>query len=281
MASIDVREVFFRYTDQWVIEDLSLRVEEGEFWGVIGPNGSGKTTLLRLLYGLLNPQRGTVFIDGGELRRMKRSDIAKKVAVVPQEHQINFPFTSLEVVLMGRSPYLGRLQFERKGDFRIAEWAMRLTDTLRFSERPINELSGGERQRVFIARALAQEPEIILFDEPTSNLDINHQVEFYDLINRLNLEKKLTILVVSHDINLASEYCRKILLLKRGRIFKMGSPREVVAAEYIGQVYGSRVLVDENPVTGSPRITLLRKDAPEGEKLETKGERSPGGYQHV
>jgi len=272
MASIDVREVFFRYTDHWVIEDLSLRVEGGEFWGVIGPNGSGKTTLLRLLYGFLNPQRGTVFIDGGELGRMKRSDIAKKVAVVPQEHQINFPFTSLEVVLMGRSPYLGRLQFENSGDFRIAEWAMGLTDTLRFSGRPINELSGGERQRVFIARALAQEPQIILFDEPTSNLDINHQVEFYDLINRLNLEKKLTILVVSHDINLASEYCRKILLLKGGRIFKMGSPREVVAAEYISQAYGSRVLVDENPLTGSPRITLLRKDAPEGEKPETKGE---------
>jgi len=271
VASIDVKEIFFRYTDQWVIEDLSFHVEGGEFWGIIGPNGSGKTTLLKMLYGLFNPQRGRVFIDGGELRRMKRSDIAKNIAVVPQESQINFPFTSLEVVLMGRSPYLGRLQFERRHDFEVAERAMRLTDTLHFGRRPINELSGGERQRVFIARALAQEPEIILFDEPTSNLDISHQVEFYELISRLNREKKLTILTVSHDINLAAEYCRKILLLKGGRIFKMGSPREVVAEEHISHVYGSRVLVDENPVTGSPRITLLRKDASNIGKTEAEG----------
>jgi iron complex transport system ATP-binding protein len=260
VASIDVKEIFFRYTDQWVIEDLSFHVDDGEFWGIIGPNGAGKTTLLKMMYGLFNPSRGRVSIDGNELRQMKRREIAKKIAVVPQEHQISFPFTSLEVVLMGRSPYLGRLQFESRHDFELAERAMGLTDTLNFARRPINELSGGERQRVFIARALAQEPEIILLDEPTSNLDINHQVEFYELISRLNREKRLTILAVSHDINLASEYCRKILLLKGGRIFKMGSPREVVVEEYISHVYGSRVLVDENPVTGSPRITLLRKD---------------------
>ena len=271
MASIDVRDISFRYTDQWVIEDLSFHAENGEFWGIIGPNGSGKTTLLKILHGLFNPQRGRVFIDGEELRRMKRSDIAKKIAVVPQEHQINFPFTSLEVVLMGRSPYLGRLQFEGKYDFEVAELAMKLTNTLQFARRPISELSGGERQRVFIARALAQEPEIILFDEPTSNLDINHQVEFYELTSQLNQGKNLTILAVSHDINLASEYCRKILLLKAGRIFKMGSPREVVAEEHISRAYESRVLVDENPVTGAPRITLLRKDMSFIGNTEVKG----------
>jgi iron complex transport system ATP-binding protein len=261
VTSIDIRKVSFRYTDQWVIENLSFHVDRGEFCGIIGPNGSGKTTLLKILYGLIYPQKGLVFIDGGELRRMKRSDIAKKIAVLPQDTQISFPFTALEVVLMGRSPYLGRLQFEGREDFEIAERAMRLTDTLHASRRPINELSGGERQRILIARALAQEPEIILLDEPTSNLDINHQVEFYDLISRLNREKRLTILTVSHDINLASEYCRKIILLKAGRIFKMGSPKEVVVEESIRQVYGRRVLVDENPLTGSPRITLLRSDA--------------------
>jgi iron complex transport system ATP-binding protein len=260
VASIDVKEISFRYIAQWVIEDLSFRVKGGEFWGIIGPNGSGKTTLLKILSGLIKPQRGRVLIDGDELRRMKRPDIAKKIAVVPQETQISFPFTSLEVVLMGRSPYLGRLQFEGRDDFEVTERAMRLTDTLQFSRRPVSELSGGERQRIFIARALAQEPEIILLDEPTSNLDISHQVEFYDLISRLNREKNLTILTVSHDINLASEYCQKIILLSEGRIFKVGSPREVVAEESIRQVYGSRVLVDENPVTKSPRITLLRKE---------------------
>ncbi len=271
MASIDVREISFRYTDRWVIQDLSFHVEEGEFWGIIGPNGSGKTTLLKMLYGLFNPQRGKVFIDGEELRRMQRSDIAKKIAVVPQDHQIDFPFTSLEVVLMGRSPYLGRLQFETRHDFEIAQRAMDLTETLPFARRPINQLSGGERQRVFIARAVAQEPEVMLFDEPTSNLDINHQVEFYELISRLNSENNLTILTVSHDINLASEYCRKILLLKEGRIFKMGSPREVIAEGHISHVYGSRVLVDENPVTGSPRITLLRRDSSSDASTQVEG----------
>jgi iron complex transport system ATP-binding protein len=191
---------------------------------------------------------------------MQRPDIAKKIAVVPQDHQIDFPFTSLEVVLMGRSPYLGRLQFETRHDFEVAQRAMELTETLPFAQRPINELSGGERQRILIARAVAQEPEIMLFDEPTSSLDINHQVEFYELISRLNREKNLTILTVSHDINLASEYCQKIILLKEGRIFKTGNPREVVIEGHIRQVYGSRVLVDQNPVTGSPRITLLRRD---------------------
>jgi iron complex transport system ATP-binding protein len=260
VASIDVQEISFRYAAQWVIENLSFHAERGEFWGIIGPNGSGKTTLLKILYGLINPQKGKVFIDGGELGRMKRTDIAKKIAVVPEETHMSFPFTCFEVVLMGRSPYLGRLQFEGRDDFEIARRAMSLTDTDHFSNRPINELSGGERQRIFIARALAQEPKIILLDEPTSNLDIGHQVEFYDLISRLNREEKLTILTVSHDINVASEYCRKIILLKGGRIFKMGSPKVVVVEESIRQVYGSRVLVDENPVTKSPRITLLPKE---------------------
>jgi iron complex transport system ATP-binding protein len=260
VGSIDAREISFRYTDQWVIRDLSFHADQGDFWGIIGPNGSGKTTLLKILYGLFNPQRGTVLVDGEELRRMQRPDIAKKIAVVPQDHQIDFPFTSLEVVLMGRSPYLGRLQFETRHDFEVAQRAMELTETLPFAQRPINELSGGERQRILIARAVAQEPEIMLFDEPTSSLDINHQVEFYELISRLNREKNLTILTVSHDINLASEYCQKIILLKEGRIFKTGNPREVVIEGHIRQVYGSRVLVDQNPVTGSPRITLLRRD---------------------
>jgi iron complex transport system ATP-binding protein len=260
MASIDVREISFRYGDQWVIEDLSFHVNGGEFWGIIGPNGAGKTTLLKLLYRFIEPQRGTVFIDEDELSRMRRSDIARKIAVVPQDTQVVFPFRGLEVVLMGRSPHLGRLQFEGRKDVEIAEKSMELTDTLQFAPRAINELSGGERQRILIARSLAQEAEIMLLDEPTSNLDISHQVEFYDLVSRLNREKKLTILTVSHDINLASEYCRKIILLKGGRIFKMGSPKEVVAEEHIRRVYGSRVLVDENPLTGSPRLTLLPKD---------------------
>jgi len=260
MASIDVREISFRYTDQWVIEDLSFHVNGGEFWGIIGPNGAGKTTLLKLLYRFIEPQRGRVFIDADDLSRMRRSDIARKIAVVPQDTQVIFPFRALEVVLMGRSPHLGRLQFEGRKDVEIAERAMELTDTLQFAPRPINELSGGERQRILIARALAQQAEIMLLDEPTTNLDISHQVEFYDLVSRLNREKKFTILTVSHDINLASEYCQKIILLKGGRIFKMGSPKEVVVEEHIKRVYGSRVLVDENPLTGSPRITLLRKD---------------------
>jgi iron complex transport system ATP-binding protein len=236
-------------------------VEKGEFVGVIGPNGSGKTTLLKMLYRLLSPQKGEILFELVPIRKMDRADIAKRIGVVAQETQLLFPFSVLETVLMGRSPYLGHLMFESEKDLEIAKKAMEWTETLSFSERPMDELSGGERKRVFIARALAQEPEVILLDEPTANLDIHHQMDFLDLILTLNRERGLTILMASHDMNVASEFCDRLILLQEGRIYQIGTPDEVITKENIEKVYGCEVWVDQNPFSGMPRINLMKKGA--------------------
>lgn len=256
---IQVDSIFFRYHQDWVLQDVSFQVRKGAFVGVIGPNGSGKTTLLKILYRLVTPQRGEVFFDHLSLKKMRRAEIAKKIAVVAQETYPAFPFRVIEMVLMGRSPYLGHLMFESPKDLEIAKRAMEWTEILPISQRPIDELSGGERKRVYIARALAQEPEVILLDEPTTNLDIHHQVEFLDLVLSLNRDKGLTILMASHDLNLASEYCDRLILLQHGKIFHMGPPEEVMTRENIERVYGCEVWVDRNPVSGMPRVSLLRK----------------------
>ena len=256
---IEAKSICFRYRKEWVIEEVSFRAEKGEFIGLIGPNGSGKTTLLKILYRLLSPQKGEVLYDLTPLRRMKQKEIAKRIAVVAQETYHLFPFRVIEIVLMGRSPYLGQVIFESKKDLEIAERVMEWTKVLSFSERSIDELSGGERKRVFIARALAQEPEVILLDEPTANLDIHHQVDFLDLILTLNRERGLTIIMASHDINIASEFCDRLILLHQGRIYKTGDPHEVITKRNIERVYGCQVLVDQNPISGMPRINLMKK----------------------
>jgi iron complex transport system ATP-binding protein len=256
---IEVNSVSFRYHEDWVLQDVSFRVEKGEFVGVIGPNGSGKTTLLKILYRLLSPQKGEILFELVPMKKMDRTDIAKRIAVVAQETHLLFPFSVLETVLMGRSPHLGHLMFESEKDVEITKKAMDWTKMLPFSERSMDELSGGERKRVFIARALAQEPEVILLDEPTSNLDIHHQMDFLDLILTLNRERGLTIIMASHDMNIASEFCDRLILLQGGRIYKMGTPDEVITKENIEEVYGCEVWVDQNPFSGMPRINLLKK----------------------
>jgi len=256
---IEVDSISFRYHEDWVLQDVSFRVEKGEFVGVIGPNGSGKTTLLKILYRLLSPQKGEILFELVSMKKMDRADIAKRIAVVAQETHLLFPFSVLETVLMGRSPYLGHLMFESERDLEIAKRAMDLTNILSFSERPMDELSGGERKRVFIARTLAQEPEVMLLDEPTANLDIHHQIDFLDLILTLNRERGLTIVMASHDMNIASEFCDRLILLQGGRIYKMGTPEEVITKENIESVYGCEVWIDQNPISGMPRISLLKK----------------------
>jgi len=256
---IEVNSISFRYHEDWVLQDVSFRVEKGEFVGVIGPNGSGKTTLMKILYRLLSPQKGEILFELVPMRKMDRNDIAKRIAVVAQETQLLFPFSVLETVLMGRSPYLGHLMFESEKDLEIAKKAMEWTKVLPFSERPMDELSGGERKRVFIARALAQEPEVILLDEPTANLDIHHQIDFLDLILTLNRERGLTIVMASHDMNIASEFCDRLILFQEGRIYKTGTPEEVITKENIEGVYGCEVWIDQNPISGMPRINLSKK----------------------
>ncbi|NPV05073.1 MAG: heme ABC transporter ATP-binding protein [Syntrophaceae bacterium] len=261
MAVIRADHMGFRYgSNGWVLRDISLEVQQGDFIGIIGPNGSGKTTLLRLLDGLLIPQEGCVHLDGIPVGRMKRDAVARTIAVVPQDSTMVFPFTVHEVVLMGRAPHLRRWEFERERDLQIVRRAMERTDTAALANRSMNALSGGERQRVLIARALAQEPKVMLLDEPTAFLDIRHQVEFFDLIKTLNREQRLSVLAVTHDVNLAALYCDRIVLLHGGAIHSMGRPGEVITAENIREVYGIEVIVEKNALTGLPQITPLSEE---------------------
>jgi iron complex transport system ATP-binding protein len=258
---IDARSVSFRYRQDWVLKDLSFVAERGKVTGIIGPNGAGKSTLLKLLYRLISPHRGEIFYEGRPLSGMTQPEIARRVAVVPQETHLLFPFRVAEIVLMGRTPYLGGRMFEGPADRAKARDAMARADVLAMAERPIDELSGGERKRVFIARALAQEPEVILLDEPTGSLDLHHQVDFLNLVIDLSRESGLTVLMATHDMNLASEFCDRLLLLDRGSLYRKGSPAEVLTRDVLSAVYGCDVGVDPNPYSGLPRITLFRKGA--------------------
>ncbi len=256
MPLLRVDNVSFRYGEQWVLRGIDFEVAKGDFLGIIGPNGSGKTTLLRVIDGILAPQEGTVLLEGTEIGKLRRDALARAVAVVPQYSALAFPFSVEEVVLMGRAPHLGRWRFEGDEDNRIARKAMEMTDTLGLAARDMESLSGGERQRVLIARALAQEPRLMLLDEPTAFLDIRHQVDFFDRIRLLNRDRGLTVVAVTHDINLAAHYCDRIILLKDGRIGAAGPVDAVITEENIRKAYETRVMVDRHPGTGSPRITL-------------------------
>ncbi len=256
MPLLRVDNVSFKYGEQWVLRGVGFEVEKGDFLGIIGPNGSGKTTLLRVIDGILTPQEGAVLLEGTEIKKLRREALARSVAVVPQYSALAFPFSVEEVVLMGRAPHLGRWRFEGDEDHRIARKAMEMTDTLGLGARDMESLSGGERQRVLIARALAQEPRLMLLDEPTAFLDIRHQVDFFDRIRALNRDRGLTIIAVTHDINLAAHYCDRIILLKDGRIEATGPVEAVITEEHIRKAYETKVMVDRHPRTGSPRITL-------------------------
>lgn len=260
MASIIKLEgVHFAYPGRVVFSRMDFALEEGEILGLIGPNSSGKTTLLKLMDGLLHPQRGRVLLEGQDLHRLPRSRVAQRIAVVPQGLEVTFFFTVGEIVLMGRAPYLGRLGWERKRDWDIAREGMALTNVLGLENRLFTELSQGEKQRVLIARALAQEPKVILLDEPTSHLDINHQVEIHELIRHLNRERNLTVLNISHDLNLAGEYSHRIALLQGDSLYIAGPPSAVITEENIRKVYETNVLVEKNPISGAPRVTPLAR----------------------
>jgi iron complex transport system ATP-binding protein len=249
--------VFFGYGDSWVLRDVTFQVCEGEILGIMGPNASGKTTMLRLMDGILEPQRGNVLLQGEDIRTLRRRQIAQRIGVVAQEPPSLYAFSVVEVVLMGRFAHLPFLGFEARRDLEIARESLERTGCAHLFGRRVNELSGGERQRVLIARALTQEPQILLLDEPTAHLDLRHQLEFLDLLLRLHQEKGMTIVWVSHDLNLASIACQRLILLKDGEVHALGQPCEVLTAEKIEEVYGRRVVVDRNPQRGTPRITPL------------------------
>jgi len=254
MTLLQSENIGFRYDGPWVLRRVSFNIGEGSFVGILGPNGSGKSTLLKIMDGILTPREGRATMDGRDIGTMSRRDIARRAAVVPQDYTGIFTFTAREIVLMGRSPHLDPWSFEGKRDHEIVSRVMAQTDTQGFADRSLDQLSGGERQRVLIARALAQEPRVMLLDEPTAFLDIRHQVEIMNILKLLNKEEGLTVLAVTHDINLASLYCDRIILLNGGTIHAEGPPAEVMTADNIEAVYGLPVVSGSHELTGRPVI---------------------------
>lgn len=236
------------------LSGVSLSVRAGEYLGVIGPNGSGKSTLLRAMAGAVRPSAGRVRLDGRDVSDFKGRELARRLAVVPQDGEVSFDFSLLDVVLMGRSPRLGRFQREGEGDLAVAERVLERTNLLDLAGQPVGALSGGERQRAMIARALAQETDVLFLDEPTAHLDINFQVEILHLVARENRENGKTVVVVLHDLNLAAEFCDRLVMLSGGEVFADGSPDEVITAENVQSVYGSAVWVRKHPTSGRPYV---------------------------
>ena len=251
-AALEMTGVSFSFREVVVFTALGLRIARGEMVAAIGPNGSGKTTLLRLLSGALAPDAGEVVVCGRPASAWTTRERARMVAVVPQEGMAAFDFTVMETVLMGRTPYLGLLGLEGPEDVRIASESLRRTGMLGFAGRLLSHLSGGERQLVFVARALAQRAQVMLLDEPTSWLDIRHRQEIYALLSRLNKEEGLTILTTSHDINLAAQWCPRMILIDQGRIRADGAPENVLQPAVLSEVYQTPLRVVADPETGIP-----------------------------
>jgi iron complex transport system ATP-binding protein len=256
MNLLEIKKVCGGYNKKNVLHDISFNVKNNDFLGIIGPNGSGKSTLLKLLSRVLVPSQGTVLFEQKDLSKLDLKSLFKRVAFVPQDTLINFSYSVWEIVLMGRIPHLNRLQLETKKDFLIAKKALSLTDALYLKEKKIDQLSAGERQRVIIAKALAQEPSLLFLDEPTSHLDIGHQMQILKLLKKLNQQMKLTIVMVLHDLNLASEYCNRLILLNKGEIYQEGTSIEVLNVQNIETVYKTKVVVQKNPISGNPNIIL-------------------------
>ena len=237
--NIEVQKLRFAYKAQAeILKDISFCLTSPCFLSIAGPNGAGKTTLLNLLSGLLKPASGSIEIDSKPINSYSVRQLAKKIAVVRQEFVPVFEFSAAQVVSMARTPYLGALAFETDVDRKAIAEALEMTDTSRFADRPLGHLSGGERQRIFIARALAQQTPILLLDEPTSFLDMKHQVGIYDLLKKMQIEKQKTIVSVTHDINLAAQYSDMILLLSADGSYTFGPTREILTTERIERVFG-------------------------------------------
>ena len=250
-ALIETQNLTFAYAEEPVLRDISINFQAGEFIGVIGPNGSGKSTLLKLIGGILPAPAGSVFFKNRELSRYKKKELAVAIAWIPQDKQMAFPFKVIDIVLMGRHPYLSPLSFEGEDDYRIAQEAMNQTQVLEFAERSFNEISGGEKQRVMIASAITQKPEVMLLDEPTSALDIKYQMEILNILKRLNEEENKSLMLAMHDLHLASKFCKRLVLLKQGRVFCEGSPAEVLKKEILEEVYEVKVKIFNDDEDGS------------------------------
>lgn len=270
---IQLQAVDFTYPSGCGLVQIDLSVARGERVAILGPNGTGKTTLLKVMLGLLHPRQGTVSFEGEALSQMSRSEVARAIAMVPQELLLPYALTVSEVILLGRTAYLRRYGGPARDDLEAVRTAMAATDLLGTAGRPYNELSGGERQRTILAMALAQQPRLLLLDEPTRSLDLSHQLRILSLIRDLNLKQGLTVISSMHDLNLSSLYFDRLVFLSSGRIVADGPPDAVIRAELIQEVFGVRVLVEPHPRRCIPWVTLFpdRRDATSGYDDSSQG----------
>jgi len=260
-AVLSVNQLSCCQSSQFQLKNISLDISESCCLGVIGPNGSGKTTLLKAVTGFIPTKRGQILYCNLPLETYNKQALSKEIAIVLQSTELDQSITVEDYILLGRNPYRKRWQFwESEQDIQVAETAMKITqiESLRF--RQINALSGGEKQLVRIARALAQEPRLFLLDEPTNHLDISHQLQILSLLNRLKREKKMSIMIVLHDLNLASEFCDELILMQNGKIVRKGCPKEVLTRQNIESVYDTQVVEGENPVSKKPYVFLVSED---------------------
>jgi len=259
MKPIQLRaeEIVFAYNHKPILDGVSIALHPGEIVGLAGPNGAGKSTLIHLLSRVLTPQQGHVWLDDRALDQLSSAQVARRIAVVPQVFDLPTGFTAFELVMMGRTPHLGWLKSESARDVKIVRAAMESTGTWHLANRPIHHLSGGERQRLVLARALAQEPQILLLDEPTAHLDVAHQIEVMEIAQRLKRERALAVLGVFHDLNLAAQYCDRIVLIKDGRVFAAGDPASVITVETLRAVYGIEMCVFPHPKNHLPAALIV------------------------
>lgn len=251
---LQIKNLNCGYSSGFTLRDINISLLKGEFTGIIGPNGSGKSTLFKSITSDLLPTSGLIMLNGKDLAQMSLRERAQTVSIVSQFAELS-PITVQEYVLMGRVPYRRRFQFfDTEQDIEIATHYMELTGILHLKDKPITELSGGEQQMASIASALTQNPKVLLLDEATSHLDITHQVEIMNLLQRLNEEQGLTIVMIIHDLNLASEYCNHLIMMRKGEVYYQGTPSEVLTYEHIENVYNTVVVVRTNPISNKPVV---------------------------
>ncbi|WP_266076387.1 heme ABC transporter ATP-binding protein [Haladaptatus caseinilyticus] len=254
---IRIDDVSVTLGESLVLDGVNARVSDGTFVGLVGPNGAGKTTLLRVMNGVLSPDTGRVQVDGDTMANLSSKAASRRVATVPQDTTLSFGFDVHDVVAMGRTPYRSRFgNGDGEDERKLVERAMERTDVADFADRPITAVSGGERQRILLARALTQDTPVLLLDEPTASLDINHQVRTFELVRELVTDGK-TVVAAIHDLNLAAHYCDELLLLDSGSVLSSGSPANVLAEETLREAFDARAVVSSHPVTGSTYVTAL------------------------
>jgi len=251
--TLEARQVSYSIQDQRILHEVSMQIREQQFVGLIGPNGSGKSTLLKNMYRLLKPENGTVLLNEQDIFKQSSKNIAKNLAVVSQETPVLFDFTVHDLVSMGRTPHKKLLELDQERDFQIVKDALNQTGITHLEKRSFGSLSGGEKKRVMVARALAQQAQILILDEPTNHLDIQHQLQLMDLIQTLHL----TVVAALHDLNIAAMYCDQIYVLQKGQIVCSGTPEEVLTPALLQDVFGVYADIQTHPLTGKPYLTYV------------------------